>query len=76
MSQVIKTAVLMKESKSSNLSRTIVHFSSANEGKHKPGGIFFFREASFYLNAVHLVLKHPIAQGYLQQTRAHTHYGL
>lgn len=31
----------------------------------KPGGVFLLREASFHLDAVHLVLKHPIAQSHL-----------
>lgn len=31
----------------------------------KPGRVFLLREASFHLNAVHLVLKHPVAQSHL-----------
>lgn len=38
----------------------------------KPGGVVLLREASFHLDAVHLVLKHPITQSHLQW-RKHTH---
>lgn len=38
----------------------------------KPGGVVLLREASFHLDAVHLVLKHPITQSHLQW-RTHTH---
>lgn len=43
-----------------------------NGVRDKPGGVVLLREASLYLNAVHLVLKHAITQCHLQR-RTHTH---
>lgn len=33
--------------------------------RSKPGGIFFFGEAAFDLDAVHFVLEHPVTQRHL-----------
>lgn len=38
---------------------------------NRPGGVVLFTEAPLDLNGVHLVLKHPITQSDLQQTKCH-----